>query len=149
MKGPKSYKHYAVLLAETSFLLQVFPGWRWYPCDGQSCRVYVHLSFNQSFLLVYLKLHVVIRGLGKKPLYPLPSYCLWCSLGYGIPGVHAVYDTEPVHGLDSEPQREVSDQTFAVGADSSLHSRCCKRSHHSGMLDQQQRLSVVSIFFLL
>lgn len=65
----------------------------------------------------------------------LPTSCLWCSLGCGVPGVHAVYDPEPVHGLDSEPQQEVSDQTSAVGADSSLHGSGCQRSHHSGILE--------------
>lgn len=76
----------------------------------------------------------------------LPTSCFWCSLGYGIPGVHAVYDTEPVHGLDSEPEQEVSDQTSAVGADSSLYSSCCKRSHHSGMLDRSRMMEKAVCF---
>lgn len=91
----------------------------------------------------------------EKAIIPLRNNCalslsasnFWCSLGYGIPGVHAVHDTELVHGLDAEPQPEVSDQTSAVGADSSLYGSCCKRSHHSGMLVYLKIIQKVSCFF--
>lgn len=100
---------------------------------------------------------VVRRCLRKDSIIPLGNNCalslsasnFWCSLGYGIPGVHAVYDTESVHGLDAEPQPEVSDQTSAVGADSSVYGSCCKRSHHSGMLDYLKIIQKGEQFFLL
>ncbi|CAG06654.1 unnamed protein product [Tetraodon nigroviridis] len=77
-------------------------------------------------------LKVLTMALALQGCSALCNYIHLASLGYGIPGVHAVYDTEPVHGLDSEPQQEVPEQTSAVGADPGLHRSRCQRSRHSG-----------------
>ena len=54
-----------------------------------------------------------------------------CSLGYGVPGVHAVHVAEPVYGLDSESRQEASVQTSAVGTLSGLHGFRCRWSRHT------------------
>lgn len=69
------------------------------------------------------------------PFYSLFRFLSLCSLGYGVPGVHAVHVAEFVYGLDSESGQEASVQTSAVGTVSGLHSCCCWWSHHRGTKD--------------
>lgn len=67
--------------------------------------------------------------------------CSPCSLGYGVPGVHAVHVAESVYGLDSEPRQEASVQTSAVGTVSGVHGRRCWWSRHTGTQDRAETLS--------
>lgn len=90
--------------------------------------------FPSVFRSVVELISVHYRCIYKQIVF-FSTSCFLCSLGYGVPGVHAVHVAESVYGLDSEPRQEASVQTSAVGAVSGIHGCRCRWSRYTGTQD--------------
>eukprot|EP00064_Thunnus_orientalis_P015182 superscaffoldBa00002767_g15232 len=90
-------------------------------------------------------LKVLTTALALQCCSALCNYIHLASLGYGVPGVHAVHVTEPVYGLDSESRPETSVQTSAVGTVSGFHGRRCWWSRYTASETYKSHLNVAEL----